>query len=70
MTIEALFAGDEWTPQQGLIEAINGADEMECVVIAWLVKDSGGDTLLRTSKASAMELLWLGNAIKSYAIEG
>jgi len=70
MTIEALFAGNEWTPQQCLIEALNGADEMECVVVAYLVKDSEGDTKLRSSKSSAMELLWLGNAIKAYAIKG
>jgi len=70
MTIEALFAGEDWSPQQCLIEALNGADDMECVAVAYLIKDSDGETRLRTSKASAMELLWLGNAIMAYAIEG
>jgi hypothetical protein len=69
MTVEALFAGDDWTPQQCLVEALNVADDMECVVVAYLIKDSNGETRLRMSNTNSRDLLWLGNAIKCFAME-
>lgn len=69
MTIEALHTGDGWSPQQALAAALSGADEMECVVIAYIIKDSDGETRLRCSDTDSRNLLWLGNAIQCYAME-
>ena len=69
--IEALLSdSEEWSPQQCLVEALNVAEDMECVVVAYLVKDTDGETLIRLSNCDAKDLLWLGNAIKHYAVEG
>ncbi len=70
MTVEALFAGEEWTPTQCLVEALSTADTMESVVIAYFVKDSGGEVLLRMSNTDSRDLLFLGNAIEYYAMNG
>ena len=71
MTIEALFTdNDEWTPNQCLSNALSMADEMEAVVVAYLIKDSGGETRIQLSNTDSKDLLWLGNAIKVYATEG
>jgi hypothetical protein len=70
--IEALITeeSDEWSPSQCLVEALNCADEMECCVVAYILKDSDGETRLRASNCDARDMLWLGNAIKYYATDG
>jgi hypothetical protein len=70
MSVEALFAGDEHTPNQCLIEATKSADEMKCVVVAYLIMDTGGETRLRMSNCDSRDLLWLGNAFKVFALDG
>ena len=66
--IEAIFPdGEEWTPTQALANALSVADEMESVVVAYLIKDTGGETCIQMSNTDSKDLLWLGNAIKVYA---
>ena len=70
MSVEALFTGEEWTPQQCLADTLATADTMECVVVAYLIKGADGETRLRMSNTDSRDLLWLGNAITTYAIHG
>lgn len=70
MTIEVLRTGKGWTPQQALAACLADADEMEQVVISYVVKDTDGLTCVQSSDVDSREMLWLGTAITTMALEG
>ncbi len=69
MTVSVLESGEEYTPQQALLNALNDAENMESVVIAYFKGDEG-EAFLQMSKTTVRDLLFLGKAIEHYAMKG
>jgi len=55
-------------PRQALLQALEHADEMECVAIVYLPKDSDLP-LLTFSSMKPMELNFFGSALQHFAFQ-